>query len=343
MKTIYSDDHRLQDGKSELAGGQLVPCFEMPQRADLVLARVNEVGLGDVLAPLDYGIDPIARVHTMPFIEFMRDIWAEWSAEGRDFDALPMTWPTRTLRNDRIPKAIDGKVSYFSFDAGSPITAGTYQAIRSSANVALTGASLLQAGERVAFSLCRPPGHHAAADVYGGYCFFNNAAIAAQYLRDGGATKVGVLDVDYHHGNGTQAIFYDRCDVPFVSLHGDPNVEYPYFLGYDDELGEGAGLGANLNFPMPFGTKWDTYSSALSSGCEMLRAQKIDALVVSLGVDTFEHDPISEFKLTHDDYLRMGAMIAGLNVPTLFVFEGGYAVEAIGLNAVNVLTGFEGA
>ncbi len=343
MKTVYSDDHRLQDGKSELAGGQLVPCFEMPRRADLVLARVREVGLGDVLAPNEYGVEPIARVHTTPFIEFLRDIWGEWSAEGRDFDALPMTWVTRTLRSDRIPKAIDGKVSYFSFDAGSPITAGTYQAIRSSVNVALTGASLIQSGERVAFSLCRPPGHHAAADLYGGYCFFNNAAIAAQYLRDGGAAKVGILDVDYHHGNGTQSIFYDRGDVPFVSLHADPSVEYPYFLGYDDEVGIGAGIGANLNVPLPFGTKWDSYSAALATGCESLRAHKIDALVVSLGVDTFEHDPISEFKLTHDDYLRMGAAIASLGVPTLFVFEGGYAVDDIGVNAVNVLSGFEGA
>lgn len=343
MKTIYSDDHRLQDGKSELAGGQLLPCFEMPKRAELVLARVNEVGLGPVLTPTEFGLDSIARVHTMPFIEFMRDIWGEWSAEGRDFDALPMTWVTRTLRSDRIPRAIDGKVSYFSFDAGSPITAGTYQAIRSSVNVALTGAALLNGGDRVAFSLCRPPGHHAAADLYGGYCFFNNAAIAAQYLRDNGAAKVGVLDVDYHHGNGTQSIFYDRGDVPFVSLHADPYVEYPYFLGHSDERGEGPGLGANMNFPLPFGTKWDTYSEALSAACQMLSTQKVDALIVSLGVDTFEQDPISQFKLNHDDYLRMGAMIAGLGVPTLFVFEGGYAVEAIGVNAVNVLTGFEGA
>ncbi len=343
MLSVYSDDHRLQDGKSELAGGQLVPCFEMPKRADLVLARINEVGLGDVIAPDDFGLGPIARVHTTAFIEFLRDIWGEWTAEGRDFDALPMTWATRTLRNDRIPTSIDGKVSYFSFDAGSPITAGTWTATRASVNVALTGADRLAKGASSVFALCRPPGHHAGADLYGGYCFFNNAAIAAQYLRDGGAAKVAVLDVDYHHGNGTQSIFYERSDVPFVSLHGDPSVEYPYFLGYDDEVGVGAGEGANRNFPLPWGTKWDTYAPALKSGCDMLRAQKIDACVVSLGVDTFEHDPISEFKLTHDDYLRMGAMIAELNVPTLFVFEGGYAVDAIGINAVNVLTGFEGA
>ncbi len=343
MKTIYSEDHRLQDGKSELAGGQLVPCFEMPKRADLVLARVREVGLGQVLSPTDFGVDPIARVHTMPFIEFLRDIWGEWAAEGRDFDALPMTWATRTLRNDRVPTSIDGKVSYFSFDAGSPITPGTWQAIRSSVNVALTGASLVAGGERGVFSLCRPPGHHAAADIYGGYCFFNNAAIAAQSLRDGGASKVGVLDVDYHHGNGTQAIFYDRGDIPFVSIHADPTVEYPYFLGYDDEHGEGDGLGANLNFPLPWGTKWDVYSAALNQAVESLRTHRVEALVVSLGVDTFEDDPISQFKLVNDDYLRMGEAIAKLGVPTLFVFEGGYAVDAIGVNAVNVLTGFEGA
>jgi acetoin utilization deacetylase AcuC-like enzyme len=250
------------------------------------------------------------------------------------------------LRSDRIPTAIDGKVSYFSFDAGSPITPGTWQAIRSSVNVALTGASMLARGDHGdsgVFSLCRPPGHHAAADLYGGYCFFNNAAIAAQYLRDGGAAKVGVLDVDYHHGNGTQSIFYERGDVPFVSIHADPMVEYPYFLGHDDEHGKGDGLGANLNFPLPWGTKWDTYSVALQSAIESLRAHRVEALVVSLGVDTFEHDPISEFKLVHDDYLRMGALIATLGVPTLFVFEGGYAVDAIGVDAVNVLTGFEGA
>jgi acetoin utilization deacetylase AcuC-like enzyme len=341
VQTIYSEDHRLQDGKAELAEGKLVPCFEMPLRADLVLARVREVGLGEVLKPIEFGLDPIARVHTTAFIEFLRTFWGEWTAAGRTYDALPMTWPTRTLRHDRVPTSIDGKISYYSLDAGSPITAGTWQAITSSANVALTGAELLQSGSaRSVFSLCRPPGHHAAADVFGGYCFFNNAAIAAQYLRDNGARKVGVLDVDYHHGNGTQAIFYSRADVPFASLHADPTVEYPFFLGHADELGSGAGLGSNTNYPLPWGTAWDTYEPALIDACNKLRAQNIEALVVSLGVDTFEHDPISQFKLTHDDYLRMGECIALLGVPTLFVFEGGYAVDAIGVNAVNVLAGF---
>jgi acetoin utilization deacetylase AcuC-like enzyme len=343
MKSVYSDDHRLQDGKAELNDGQLVPCFEMPKRADLVLARVREVGLGEVLAPTDFGRDAIARIHTEPFIDFLASAYGEWVTEHGDYDALPLTWPTRGLRHDRVPNAIDGKLSYYSLDAGTPITAGTWRAITAAANVAVTGASLLRTGERAAFSLCRPPGHHASSDVYGGYCFFNNAAIATQHLIDGGAKKVGVLDVDYHHGNGTQTIFYERADVPFVSLHGDPTQEYPYFLGFADELGAGEGDGANRNFPLPWGTQWSTYEEALIAGVKELRMHNVEALVVSLGVDTFDGDPISKFKLQHDDYLRMGAQIAALGVPTLFVFEGGYAVEAIGVNAVNVLTGFENA
>jgi acetoin utilization deacetylase AcuC-like enzyme len=343
MKTVYTDDHRLQDGKAELTNGKLVPCFEMPKRADLVLARVREVGLGEVIEPTDFGRAAIARIHTNPFIDFLEHAWGEWIAEHGDYDALPLTWPTRTLRHDRVPDVIDGKLSYYSLDAGTPIMAGTWRAISSAANVAVTGADLLRSGERVAFSLCRPPGHHASADVYGGYCFFNNAAIATQHLLDNGAKKVGVLDVDYHHGNGTQSIFYDRADVPFVSLHGDPRQEYPYFLGYDDELGAGAGVGANRNFPLPWGTEWSAYEEALIEGVKTLRAQNIESLVVSLGVDTFDGDPISQFKLHHDDYLRLGQHVAALGVPTLFVFEGGYAVEAIGVNAVNVLSGFENA
>ncbi len=343
MDTVYTEAHRMQDGKSELIDGKLLPCIEMPRRADLVLARVREVGLGPVLAPTPHGLDPILRVHTKPFVDFLSEAWAEWVAEHGEYDALPLMWVTRTLRQDRIPDAIDGKLSYFAIDAGTPITAGTWEAITGAADVALTGAALLRDGARGAFSLCRPPGHHAAADLYGGYCFFNNAAIAAQSLRDGGADRVAILDVDYHHGNGTQSIFYSRSDVSFVSIHADPRVEYPYFLGYTDETGTGDGHGANLNLPLPFGTDWSTYAPTLTHAVEVLRAQRIDALVVSLGVDTYQGDPISQFRLQHEDYLQMGAAVAALRVPTLFVFEGGYAVEALGVNVCNVLAGFESA
>ena len=207
--------------------------------------------------------------------------------------------------------------------------------------MALTGQKLVAQGERAAFALCRPPGHHAGADTYGGYCFLNNAAIAAQALRDGGAERVAILDVDYHHGNGTQAIFYDRADVLFLSLHGHPAQEYPYFAGYAEETGAGAGEGFNRNFPMRWGTGFDVWGDALEQSCRRASAYRPDALVVSLGLDTFEGDPISHFKLESEDYLRVGARIAALGLPTLFVMEGGYAVEALGVNTVNVLSGFK--
>jgi acetoin utilization deacetylase AcuC-like enzyme len=343
MLTIYSPDHQYQDATAELIGGKLVSPYEHPKRAEMVLTQVYQAGLGDVLEPEDFGLDPILRVHHPNFVSFLQTAWNEWVAAYGDYDALPLNWPIRTLRSDRIPTSIEGKLGYYSFDAGTPITAGTWRAITAAANVALTGQALLTGGDRSAFALCRPPGHHAAADFYGGYCFLNNAAIAAQALRDAGAQRVAVLDVDYHHGNGTQAIFYDRADVLFVSLHAHPSQEYPYFLGYDDEHGIGAGEGYNHNYPMSWGTTWETYGEALADAIQLIQSYSPDALIVSLGVDTFEHDPISRFQLKCEDYLRLGETIAAIKQPTLFVMEGGYAVDEIGVNAVNVLLGFEQA
>ena len=190
------------------------------------------------------------------------------------------------------------------------------------------------------FALCRPPGHHSAADLYGGYCFLNNAAIAAQAFLQDGARRVAILDVDFHHGNGTQDIFYQRDDVLFLSLHGDPVQAFPHFLGYTDETGAGSGEGCNVNYPLPRGTRFDVWQGALTDACSRIKKYSPDALIISLGVDTFEKDPISFFKLSSDDFTRYGTQIAGLGLPTLFVMEGGYAVEEIGLNTVNVLNGF---
>jgi acetoin utilization deacetylase AcuC-like enzyme len=230
----------------------------------------------------------------------------------------------------------------FSFDAGTPLTAGTWQAARAGAACAVEAARALASGaERSAFALTRPPGHHAGADFFGGYCFLNNAALAAQTLRDGGFERVAVLDVDYHHGNGTQSIFYDRGDVLTVSLHGDPRTEYPFYLGHADERGAGGGLGFNLNLPLPRGTDFARWRAALGVGTEAIGRFGAQALVVSLGVDTFEGDPISSFALRSADYLQVGSDIAALQLPTVFVFEGGYAVAEVGVNAVNVLEGFE--
>ncbi len=207
----------------------------------------------------------------------------------------------------------------------------------------MTAAQHVADGARVAFALTRPPGHHAGADFFGGYCFLNNAAVAAQHLRNSGLQRIAVLDVDYHHGNGTQAIFYDRPDVLFASIHGDPHTEYPFYLGYSDEVGAGAGHGFNLNLPLPRGTDFGQWRAALAIALHGIAKFGAEALVVSLGLDTFEGDPISGFKLRSDDYLRVGEDIARAGLPTVFVFEGGYAVAELGVNAVNVLEGFEQA
>jgi acetoin utilization deacetylase AcuC-like enzyme len=294
-----------------------------------------------VVGPKDFGRAPLERIHSDNFLRFLETAWDLWVAAHGEYDALPLIWPTRGFRQIE-PQAIDGKLSYFSLDAGTPIMAGTWRAITASANVALTGRELVTEGERAVFSLCRPPGHHASADVYGGYCFLNNAAIAAQAFRDAGADRVAILDIDYHHGNGTQTIFYDRDDVLFASLHGHPEQEYPYFLGYEEETGEGAGEGFNLNYPLRWGSGFDLWGAALESACARIADYGPDVLVISHGVDTFEGDPISQFKLESGDYLKIGASIAALGRPTLFVMEGGYAVAELGVNAVNVLQGFEG-
>jgi acetoin utilization deacetylase AcuC-like enzyme len=255
---------------------------------------------------------------------------------------MPFVWPVPGLRADVPPEDIDGLLGFYSMDAGATFVRGTWEAVKASHDVALTAAELVRGGERAAFALCRPPGHHAGARFAGGYCFVNNAAVAAEWLRMNGAGRVSVLDVDYHHGNGTQAIFYGRGDVQVVNIHADPLVEYPYFLGHADERGVGAGEGANLNLPLPHGTDFGAWSEALEAGCRAVAAFAPDLLVVSLGVDTYKGDPISQFRLDTADYPRIGARIAGLGLPTLFVMEGGYAVEEVGANAVGVLQGFEG-
>jgi acetoin utilization deacetylase AcuC-like enzyme len=341
MLTIYSEDHRLQHGKVELTGGHFIPVVEKPERAETILARIKAVGLGEVRAPERFGTDPIARVHDRGFIRFLETAWDEWKAQHGEIDALPTNWTVRNMRQI-IPSSIDGKLGYYASDCGTPITAGTWRAALSSVDVALTGAKLVAADGKPVFSLCRPPGHHASTDVYCGYCFFNNAAVAAQWFRDNGAARVAVLDIDYHHGNGTQEIFYGRDDVLFVSLHADPNVEYPYYLGYAEERGEGAGEGFNLNLPMPFGTTWDRYREALDAALARIRDYGADAVVLSFGADTFQEDPISQFKLNSDDFTRMGEILGrSLGVPTLTVMEGGYAVDALGVNVSNLLQALE--
>jgi acetoin utilization deacetylase AcuC-like enzyme len=234
-------------------------------------------------------------------------------------------------------------VGQFAFDAGTPLTAGTWPAALAGAACAIDAARAVARGEqRAALALTRPPGHHAGADYFGGYCFLNNAALAAQALREAGFERVAVVDVDYHHGNGTQAIFDERNDVFTASIHGDPTTEYPFYLGYADERGRGAGQGFNLNLPLPPGTGFDDWRNALCQTLSEVERFGAQALVVPLGVDTFEGDPISKFSLRSADYVEIGRLLAGAGLPTVFTLEGGYAVAEVGVNVVNVLEGFAG-
>jgi acetoin utilization deacetylase AcuC-like enzyme len=327
MITIHSEDHRLRNAKTELYGGQLVRPFECPERVDHIIGRVKTVELGDIEAPQEFGREPLLRVHDADFLYFLETAWESWKEAGFEGEAIATCWPARRMVQ-RIPNHIDGKLGYYALATETSISEGTWEAARTSANVALSAAKKLREGDKAAFALCRPPGHHAAIDMYGGYCFLNNAAIAAQWFRDQGAARVAILDVDFHHGNGTQDIFYDRDDVFFVSLHGDPKEAFPHFLGYADETGAGAGEGFNANYPMAPKTPFSLWGEALEDALKRIDDFGPEVLVVSLGVDTFEQDPISFFKLTSQDFTTYGGMIAGLKRPTLFVMEGGYAVAA---------------
>jgi acetoin utilization deacetylase AcuC-like enzyme len=340
MKTIFSEQHRLRDAKTELYGGELVKPFERPSRADMVIEAVRTSGIGSVEAPETFSLDPVLRIHDADFVTFLENAWEEWHRTGYAGEAMASVWPARRMQC-RPPRFIEGKLGYYALAAETSITEGTWEAALASKDVALTGAKVLADGEQGVFSLCRPPGHHAARDMFGGYCFLNNAAIAAQFLLDNGAHRVAILDIDFHHGNGTQDIFYERDDVLFCSLHGDPEDAFPHFLGYADEMGLGAGMGYNRNYPMPPGTPFSEWRNALDNALSHIGEFSPQHLVVSLGVDTFEHDPISFFKLTTPDYLTTGNLIGALAIPTLFVMEGGYDIGEVGINAVNVLKGFE--
>jgi acetoin utilization deacetylase AcuC-like enzyme len=286
----------------------------------------------------------LAQVHAPGYLAFLEGAWNQWLAlDGANAarQPFPSVWPVRTLRSDIEPLNFIARLGLYSMDNGSPLSAGTWVAAKAGADAALCAALRLGAGARGVVCATRPPGHHAGAAFMGGYCFLNNAAVAAQALRQQGCARVAVLDVDYHHGNGTQSLFYDRADVLFVSLHGDPRTEYPFYLGHADETGVGAGLGCNLNLPLPAGSPVATWFDALEVACARIARHGADALVVSLGLDTFAGDPICTFALQADDFSRLGQRLARLGLPTVFVLEGGYAAAELGVNAVNVIEGFE--
>ena len=340
MKTVYTKNHILRNSKTELFGGELVKPFERPERMEYILNEIKTRKLGAILDPVNFDMDIIYKIHDKKYVDFLNNAWNEWVALGFKGEAIPTVYPSRSMNSDVVPTLIEGKLGYYCLANETSISEGTVEAAYESVKVALTAADMLDE-EKSVFALCRPPGHHASKDQYGGYCFFNNVAIAAEKLKEKGAKRIFILDIDFHHGNGTQAIFYDRSDVFFVSLHGDPKDAFPHFLGHADEKGSGEGVGYNCNYPMPPGTPYDVWTKSLDDSISKIQNFSPDALIVSLGVDTYENDPISFFKLKSDDFFDVGRKIASINLPTLFVMEGGYAIKEIGVNTVNTLKGFE--
>ncbi|QPL46460.1 GIY-YIG nuclease family protein [Halomonas sp. A40-4] len=341
MHIFYSDKTRLRQARTELHDGVLVAPFECPERVDLVLKQLQQAAVGELFEPRAFGLEPVLAVHDADYVNFLADCWHEWVAAGHEGEAIPNIWPARTLRDDRIPRVVSAKLGYYALAAETSISEGTFEAAMASKDVALGAVEQTLATGEPSFGLCRPPGHHAAFDQFGGYCFFNNAAIAAQRALASGKRRVAILDVDFHHGNGTQQIFYERDDVLFISLHGDPEVTFPYYSGYADETGRGRGEGFNTNYPLPPGTTVDTWMATLDNALARIKEAQCDMLIVSLGVDIFEGDPISAFTFTSGDFSLLGQRLTQAGLPTVLLMEGGYAVDDIGINVVNVLQGFK--
>ncbi len=345
MDVVYSPAQTLHHAL-ELDGGQLVLSWEGPVRAVRVAERL---AVSHVLVEPDpFDQDLAEQVHERDYIDFLAGCWDRWSAEGRGAtQAMAFSWPATGLRDVR-PDNLDGQLGYYSFAADCSIGPDTWNSVAVSAAAAQTAARLVAeragkaaGGEAAAFALCRPPGHHAGPRQFGGYCYLNNAAIAAQALRNQAVERVAVLDIDYHHGNGTQEIFYRRNDVAFCSIHADPVQEFPYFSGFADETGTGDGDGHNLNLPLPLSTGPSEWMATLDRAIDWIREFDPEALVVSAGVDTYENDPISTFKLPTAVYPTIGARLASLDLPTVLVMEGGYATDELADNFAGLLRGFE--
>ena len=334
MKSFFDPRQFAHAPLRELHNGGFVDFAEKPVRAEMIRAAIGEIS-----APVDHGEAAIRAVHDAGYLDFLRDGPARWAAAGREGDVIGYIWPIvgrRPLKLDRI----DALAGQYSLDASTPLTADTWDAAYWSAQAVLSALDAVLADDRAAFALCRPPGHHAGADYLGGYCYLNAAAIAAQAARDAGAKRVAILDIDYHHGNGTQDIFWTRGDVFYASIHADPATDYPFYWGHADETGEGEGAHTTLNLPLARGAAIDRFRAAQRSALEAIARFGPELLVVSFGADTWEGDPISQFKLTTGDYETLARDIAAFGWPTVIAMEGGYAVGALGTNVASLLSGF---
>ncbi|MEK7423756.1 MAG: histone deacetylase family protein [Actinomycetota bacterium] len=348
MKVVYTPAHLLHDPHSEIHTSGTHSPFEHIGRAETIKETLAADGSFSFTAPTEWGTEPIAAVHDPGLLRFLGTAWAEYQLYmPATREVVPDVFFRNPLRNKMSelgePESINGRLGWWCFETTTPLTEGTYTAARGAVDTALTTTQMVLDGDRWAYGLCRPPGHHAATSLYGGYCFFNNAAIAAHHVASTTGTKVTVLDVDYHHGNGTQEIFYDRDDVQYVSLHGDPARAYPFTIGYADETGTGRGLGSNLNLPLPERTDDDGFVAALERACAAIAAFGPSTLVVSLGLDTFITDPICDLAVTTAGFERCGALVAQLGLPTVVLQEGGYDVDHLGENVRRWLVGLRGS
>ena len=337
MKTFYAEEQKRHDPKMFLSSGAAQPNPEKPERIERLLAGARAAG-SEIIRPRDHGLKPIAAVHTPEYIDFLQNIFLRWQRiEGASQEVIPNIHPL--ARTGRYPASAVGQAGYHMADTACPISADTWGSACWSAWSAVEAAQAVLSGERSSYALCRPPGHHAFADVAGGFCFLNNSAIAAQYLL-GSSKRVAILDVDLHHGNGTQGIFYRRGDVLTVSIHADPVRFYPFFWGHADERGEGEGLGYNFNLPLPRQTADAGFLEALSVALRRIEAFAPDALVVALGLDAYEGDPFGGLSVSTPGFSRIAEAIAALGLPAVIVQEGGYLCDALSDNLTAFLTGY---
>ncbi len=340
MKAVYTELHRSHDPQFFLVRGVVRKTTEQPERADRLLGGLK-AGKHDLVEPTQFGQGPRLRVHSAEYLSFLSEAWDAWSALGdAGSEMIANMHPVRNAGT--YPTHIVGRLGWHTVDTACPIGPGTWAGACAASDVATTAAQMIMDGEDAVYALCRPPGHHAYRDLAGGFCFLNNSAIAACHLRLK-HERVVILDVDVHHGNGTQGIFYERPDVFTISIHADPAQFYPFVWGYAHERGAGPGLGTNLNIPLPIGTKDGGYLQALDVARRSVEAFAPGALVVALGLDASEHDPLAGLAVTTDGFRRIGAAIARMGLPTVFVQEGGYLSDILGANLTAVLGGFEAA
>jgi acetoin utilization deacetylase AcuC-like enzyme len=321
-----------------MANGTRLPNPEVPARIGILRAGAEAAGCV-FETPGDAGLGPIAAIHSPEYLTFLRTIHARWSRiEGASDEVIPNIHPAS--RSDSYPLSAVGQAGFHQADTACPISAGTWESAYFSAQTAIAAADAVAQGERSVYALSRPPGHHAFADLAGGFCFLNNSAIAAQRLLDRGL-RPAILDIDVHHGNGTQGILYGRGDVLTVSIHADPARFYPFFWGHAQERGEGAGLGANLNLPLPRGTDDETYLKTLDKALDRIDAFGADVIVVALGLDAHIDDPFKGLAVTTSGFARLGSATAATGRPLVLVQEGGYVSDALGNNLTSFLEGVQ--